>query len=434
MRPAAGAGLSAPDSNLLPAGYLHTAGARILDETDRPVRLAGVNWYGFECSSMVAGGLDHQPLDAIVLRIADLGFNHVRLPFSVQMAVENPTIDSYLGANPSLRGRSALDIMDRLIAASGAVGLKVVLDCHRSEAGWSAEGNGLWFTRRYPESVWLATWVEMARRYAANSTAIGCDLWNEPGSPPIEPAAWPRNNGSHWGFGDARFLRRRYPANWPAAAQRAGEAVLGINPALLIFVEGVRSDPAGPVVGGRKQLYWPGGNLMGVGNPGGERREPAPLTFSIPGRLVYSAHDYGPNMHGGLAWGQANSTARDCFDVWDQTWGYIVKQNIAPVWLGEFGTPNGQRPGDRSDPSAYTVSNPGNPQGGWFSHLIAYVADLQANHGGGHWCYWCLNGTQSEAPGRDPARPDWYGLLDPTWSAVASEPLLAGLRTIQRPS
>ena len=24
--------------------------------------------------------------------------------------------------------------------------------------------------------------------------------------------------------------------------------------------------------------------------------------------------------------------------VWDRYWGYIFKQNIAPVWVGEFGT------------------------------------------------------------------------------------------------
>jgi hypothetical protein len=48
-----------------------------------------------------------------------------------------------------------------------------------------------------------------------------------------------------------------------------------------------------------------------------------------------------------------------------------------------------------------------------------------------HWTYWCLNGTQSRAPGRDPTRPDWYGILDPTWHDVASDCLLQALESIQ---
>ena len=32
--------------------------------------------------------------------------------------------------------------------------------------------------------------------------------------------------------------------------------------------------------------------------------------------------------------------------VWDKYWGYLFKQNIAPVWLGEFGTTL-QRPVDQ---------------------------------------------------------------------------------------
>src|SRR5689334_12605950 len=59
----------------LPSGYLRAEGSQIVGTDGLPVRLAGVNWYGFECSSMVAGGLDHQTLGGICRRIAALGFN-----------------------------------------------------------------------------------------------------------------------------------------------------------------------------------------------------------------------------------------------------------------------------------------------------------------------------------------------------------------------
>src|SRR5579872_2668712 len=99
----------------LPAGYLHTEGTAIVDENSTPTRLAGINWYGFDCSSMVAGGLDHQPIDAICRQIADLGFNTIRLPFCVQLVQQNPAITRYLDAETSLQGRPALEIVDAVI-------------------------------------------------------------------------------------------------------------------------------------------------------------------------------------------------------------------------------------------------------------------------------------------------------------------------------
>src|SRR5579864_5195894 len=120
---------------MLTPGYLRTQGTRIIDAAGRVVRLAGVNWYGFDCPSMVVGGLDHQPLGLICRQIAAMGFNHIRLPFSVKLVQSNPPITSYLDRNPGLRGKSALQIMDAVIDSAGHAGLRVVLDSHRSDAG-----------------------------------------------------------------------------------------------------------------------------------------------------------------------------------------------------------------------------------------------------------------------------------------------------------
>lgn len=411
----------------LPSGYLHTWSAQILDTNNNPVRLAGVNWYGFDCNSMVPGGLDYQTLDYICQKVANLGFNLIRLPYSVQAVKSNPPIHKYLEANPSLRGLTVLQIMDAVIAAAGKYGLKVVLDNHRSEAGWSLESNGLWYTQPYPESVWLSTWGMLVKRYLNNSTVIGCDLRNEPASPPPDSSAWPQNGGSVWGYGDSNATG--YPRDWASAAERAGNHVLSLNPNLLIFAEGVRYDPAGPIFDGSDYLYWPGGNLVGVGKAGGGRPAPRPLTLSVPNRLVYSAHDYGPDVYSGLAWCQLGTTASTpdaCRGVWDQTWGYIAQQEIAPVWIGEFGTPNGYKPNDKTPRRNYTDVNDVNPQGDWFSYLVQYIKEYNIN-----WCYWALNGTQSEAPGRDPSQPDWYGVLNPTWTGIASQPMMSKLSMIQ---
>ncbi|MEA2614603.1 MAG: endoglucanase [Chloroflexota bacterium] len=407
---------------LLPAGYLRTQGASIVDGGGTAVRLAGVNWYGFETPAMVVGGLDHQTVDGICARILELGFNMVRLPFSLEMARSEDGVTEHLDREPALRGLPPLEIMDRVIVAAGRHGLKVVLDSHRSDAAWSLQSNGLWYTPEYTEAVWIETWVRLVERYRDMPTVVGCDLRNEPGDPPQDATAPPGLGGARWGAGgDGR--------DWAAAAERAGNAILDHNGNLLICVEGVRDDPAGPWLDGARQGYWPGGNLSGVRRAGGDRRAARPIRLSRPDRLVYSAHDYGSDMSPHQPWTQLGSTAsnaRACRSVWDQTWGYLVRENIAPVWIGEFGTPNGQRTGDTTPAEEFTDVNDHTPQGAWFTYLVDYIRDL-----GLSWSIWALNGTQSAGSGRSPADPEWYGVLDPTWTRPASPSMMAHLRTIQ---
>jgi aryl-phospho-beta-D-glucosidase BglC (GH1 family) len=90
--------------------------------------------------------------------------------------------------NADLRGLNSLQVLDRIVAYAGSIGLKIILDHHRSEAGNSAEANGLWYTAAYPESAWIADWVALARRYAGNATVIGFDLHNEPRPRGVVPA------------------------------------------------------------------------------------------------------------------------------------------------------------------------------------------------------------------------------------------------------
>jgi endoglucanase len=409
-------------ATLLPDGRLHTRGARIVDRDGRRVRFAGVNWYGFETPAMVVGGLDHASLDDICGRIVELGFNMIRLPFSVEMVRRQDGVVDHLAREPSLRGRRPVEVMDRVIDAAGRHRLKVVLDSHRSDASWSLQSNGLWYTPEYTEATWLETWITLVDRYREDPTVVGCDLRNEPGSPPQDPTALPRLGGAEWGSGGG--LR-----DWAAAAERAGNAILDHAPDLLVCVEGVRDDPAGPWFDGAPRSYWPGGNLCGVDRAGGDRAVPRPIRLNRPDRLVYSVHDYGPDMAPGLPWAQLDSTASTpaaCRAVWDQLWGHLVRRDVAPVWVGEFGTPNGRRHGDPAPPERFTDRNDINPQGSWFTYLVDYIRDL-----GLSWSIWALNGTQSPGPGRSPDETEWYGVLDPTWTSAASAPMLARLRTIQ---
>ena len=75
------------------AGYWHTSGNKILDSNNQQVRIAGINWYGFETGDEVAHGLAAQDYKAILQAIQANGYNTVRLPFSNQM-VETPIVPS----------------------------------------------------------------------------------------------------------------------------------------------------------------------------------------------------------------------------------------------------------------------------------------------------------------------------------------------------
>jgi endoglucanase len=373
------------------AGYWHTSGNKILDAAGSTVRIAGINWYGFETPDEIVHGLWSQDYHAVIDNIKALGYNTIRIPFSNQM-VENPIvpqgISNYNSTGPinlDLVGLNALQDLDKIVTYAGQDGLKVILDDHRSEAGESAEQNGLWYTADYSNQKWLADWTTVAKRYAGNTTVIGFDLRNEPHT----PAGVAYAQGATWGSGDPNTDVR-------LAYQNAGNAVLAADPNALVFVEGIGETPNS--AGGLDSTWW-GGDLALAGQ--------FPVTLSSPGHVVYSAHDYGPTLFQ-QTWFNSSTTSASLDAVWNKYWGYLYAQNTAPVWVGEFGTGNGAT--DVSD------TTPGS-QGQWFSSLISYIA---SNPSMG-WTYWALNGEDS------------FALLDNGYDATpvsaAKQRLLAGIES-----
>ena len=95
------------------SGYWHTSGNQILDSAGDPVRIAGINWYGFETPDEIAHGLWAQDYHAVVNDIKNLGYNTIRIPFSNQM-VETPIVPQNLSfynstgpINTDLKGLNA---------------------------------------------------------------------------------------------------------------------------------------------------------------------------------------------------------------------------------------------------------------------------------------------------------------------------------------
>ena len=362
-------------------GYWHTSGNQILDANNQPVRIAAINWYGFETTTFVAHGLWIADYKAILDRIKSSGFNTVRIPYSDQMVSQNPVLGTMNinrnGINTDIAANAtALDVLDKIIAYCGQIGLRVMLDNHRSNAGNSAQENGLWFTSEFPESTWLANWRALTTRYLGNTTVVAMDLRNEPHA----SACW---GGDPAGCSAAN--------DWHAAATRAGNAILAINPNLLIVVEGHDRY--------NNSFTWWGGMLRGVAN--------RPVTLNVANRVVYSAHDYGPT-EANQPWFNGSATPASLNAIKDQNWGFIYNNNTAPMFVGEFGTLNGNADIQSSTPGS---------QGQWFSATVSY---FQGKPWMSH-AYWAMNGN------------DRYALFNDSFNGIVNQSKLTLLQTIQFP-
>ncbi|MCW1956995.1 MAG: cellulase family glycosylhydrolase [Mycobacterium sp.] len=352
-----------PGSGGMAPGYLHTSGNQIVDAQGKPVQLSSVNWFGAESTTFAPHGLWTRSYKDMIDQMSSQGFNTIRLPYSSEMlhTTAKPNgID--FAQNPDLQGLSPIQVMDKVIDYAGEKGMRVVLDHHRSTAGAGTSENGLWYNSQYTEDQWVSDWQMLAARYKDDPTVIGFDLHNEP------------YNGT-WGGGGAN--------DWARAAERAGNAALAVNPNLLIFTEGVGTY--------KGQSYWWGGNLMGV--------KDRPITLTVPNRVVYSPHDY-PNSVWAQPWFQTANFGANLPNVFRNAWGYIYEQNIAPIWVGEFGT-------KLQDPKDVV----------WFEAITSYLSGDFDNNGtvdipngteDMSWSYWSWN----------PNSGDTGGILADDWRTV----------------
>lgn len=286
-----------------PTGWLHTSGGAILDSNNAPHTIKAASWFGMETPDCMPHGLwGTLTIDDALANIKSMGFNTVRLPFSNECLAATTikgNLNYWANRAYALEGKAPLVLMDTVIARAKANGLQIILDRHRPS---SADQSPLWYTAAYPESKWIADWKMLAARYKNDPTVIGADLHNEPAG------------AATWGGAAA--------TDWQAAATRGGNAVLAANPNLLIIVEGIENQ-------GNGTSTWWGGGLADVKNK--------PVTLAMPNRVVYSPHDYPASLFAQKWFSDANYP-NNLPAVWDANWGYIQKQGIAPVLLGEFGT------------------------------------------------------------------------------------------------
>jgi endoglucanase len=361
---------AAPAAAAGPSGWLHTSGGSIVTASGAPYVVKGVSWFGMETTNCAPHGLWSISLDAGLAQIKSMGFTTVRVPFSNECLASTATSSINYSVNPGLANQTPQQVLDIVIRQAAAAGLNVILDRHRPDSGSQSQ---LWYTDQYSEARWISDWTALATRYKNDPTVIGVDLHNEP------------HGSACWGCGDAAI-------DWQAAATRGGNAVLAVNPKLLILVEGVEKQPDG-------SSTWWGGGLSGVAAK--------PVKLTVKNQVVYSPHDYPASVYVQKWFGAANYPA-NLPAVWDANWGYISKRGIAPVLVGEFGS------------KLETTSD-----AQWLSSLVSYLGTNKIS-----FAYWSFNPNSGDTGGI--VADDW---VTPQAAKLAAiKPLLTGTSPAPTPT
>jgi endoglucanase len=332
---------------------LSTVGAKIVDAENKVVLLRGVNWFGMETELHVPHGLWKRDYQEMLAEIKTLGYNLIRLPYSVaglrSLRGASPTpnisgIDFSIGTNSQLQGKTPLEVMDLIIQEAERQGLLILLDSHRLNDQRIPE---LWYGDGFTEVDWIDTWKMLAQRYKNQANVIGADLKNEP------------HGQASWGTNDLA-------TDWRLAAERAGNAILSVNPNWLIVVEGVEKN----VPGQKLKQHWQGGNLEGV--------KRYPVRLSHRNKLVYSPHEYGQGVYDQPYFSEP-SFPKNLSDRWEIGFNYISSQKIAPILIGEFG-------GRQVD----TISK----EGIWQNEFVKYIKKHNLS-----FAYWSWNPNSADTGG-----------------------------------
>jgi hypothetical protein len=190
------------------AGYVHAQDGEIVDGDGRPLLLRGVglgNWLLAEgymwkftdplssprriearVESLIGPAAaatfwkrfrDTFITEADIARIAELGFDHIRLPINSRIVLDDD--GGFI--------EEGFDYIDRAVDWCERHGLWILLDLHGAPGGQTGtniddspnDKPELFMEQRYRDQT-VALWTELARRYRDRTAVMGYDLLNEP--------------------------------------------------------------------------------------------------------------------------------------------------------------------------------------------------------------------------------------------------------------
>ncbi len=348
--------------------WLHTDGSKIYDKNGNEVWLTGANWFGFNTGTNVFDGVWSCSLKSTISAIADRGINSLRVPISAEIInswasgkYPNPNLNQ--AENPDLVGLNSLEVFDKTIEYCKANGVKIILDIHSAKTDAMGHMHPLWYKDNATVEDFYSAWEWIATRYKNDDTLIAFDLKNEPHGAVYDgqaSAIWDDSNSQN---------------NWKAVAETCAKKILAINPNVLIMVEGIESYPKeGKDFSSRNAgdyyITWWGANLRGV------KDHPIDLG-AYQNKVVYSPHEYGPLVYR-QPWFNKDFTKTTLYnDCWGDNWAYIMEDDIAPIFIGEWG--GFLDGGDNEE---------------WMKYLREYIIENKIHH-----TFWCINANSGDTGG-----------------------------------
>ena len=89
-----------------------------------------------------------------------------------------------------------------------------------------------------------------------------------------------------------------------------------------------------------------------------------------------------------------------------RNWGWLLKENIAPVWVGEMGAP----------------AFPGKGDAHYWRNLMQFMEEIDADFG-----YWAVNPRKPHLNEKES-----WGLVDDDWTQVIEDYRLVGMRRLMK--
>ncbi|MDR2655083.1 MAG: glycoside hydrolase family 5 protein [Oscillospiraceae bacterium] len=351
--------------------WLSADGNRIVDKDGNTVRLTGLNWFGYNTERLILDGSWGISIADTVAEIASRGFNIIRVPMSVTLINkwtkgEFPvyaTVDSRV--NPVFKEEGTLAYLDYFIKCCKDSGVKVMLDIHSVRDSLGAHGLTVWYDISLTTEKYYAALEFLAGRYKNNDTVVAYDLKNEPHGQPDSGktiAVWNDSEDES--------------SNWKYVAEQAAKRVLAVNPNALIIIEGIESYPKDiknnnyiSIDNSDYYITWWGGNLRGV--------KDCPVDLGeFQSKVVYSPHDYGPSVSNQPWFHEGFNYESLTREAWMDNWLYIHEENIAPLFVGEWGGPMKE------------------PTMTWMRCFMRLLEEKQLSH-----TFWCLNPNSGDTGG-----------------------------------
>lgn len=297
-----------------------------------PIQIRGASWFGMETKACTIGGAEHLPIETIAEWLKERGFNAIRLPLAAD-AVLRPSHPCMLEVdreavrnhNTEFGSLGYLDQVAEIARVAGQSGLLVLLDMHVLSAGKWPDGGVVAGGAR---QTLFNAWTRLANLLCDENdywNVFAADLKNEP-------------YGMRWAGG---------VGSWSQLATELGQHVHSLCPRWLIFVEGVGecadvrvdAECQHPSAGDAQDMHlhagtWWGENLQGAAS------SPVHISDgdqpSAIGKIVYSPHTYGPSTHAQEQF-RSSHFPSNMPHIWDTQFGYLARDKVAPVVIGEFG-------------------------------------------------------------------------------------------------